>query len=383
MRAARQTGSNLLTSNSSSIVRILNIAFALAYVGDDAVGGAEQVLAHLENGQTAAGHQSLVVAAANSRICGTLLGTPSQPEEIHPDYYRYRYFQHKKKIDEALASGPIDLIHMHGYDFHEFLPNCDVPVLVTLHLPLSWYPEWIYREARPNLFMNCVSTVQRMMVPECRRIVQTIGNGVPIPKVNPIPVNERQGAVVLSRICPEKGIHFAIEAAHKAGVPLTIAGRAYGYSEHLAYFNQKVLPGLDEKCRFIGAIGYRAKIELLRTAKCLLVPSVAPESSSLVAMEALACGTPVIAMGSGALPEIVEHGRTGFVVESVAEMAHAIALLERIDSTVCRQAALERFSADRMVREYLRLYERLVGDDGTNITAAGRSGCQPGTFPNS
>ena len=368
---------------SRSTVRILNIAFALAYVGDDAVGGAEQVLAHVEKGQVGAGHQSLVVAAANSRICGTLLGTPCQPKEISPEYYRYRYFEHKRKIDAALASGPIDLVHMHGYDFHEFIPDCNIPILVTLHLPLKWYPEWIYREPRPNVFMNCVSAAQRMAVPDCPRIIQTICNGVSIAKLNIVPVNDRQGVAVLSRICPEKGIHLAIQAAHKAGVPLTIAGRVDGYPEHLTYFNRQVLPALDEDCRFIGPIAYREKIELLRTAKCLLVPSLAPESSSLVAMEALACGTPVIAMNSGALPEIVEHGMTGFVVNSSSEMADGIALAKHINPEICKEAAAERFSADRMVREYLTLYERMVEHNEASFsTAMGRSGCQWGTFHN-
>lgn len=362
-------------------MRILNIAFALAHVGDDAVGGAEQVLAHLEKGQVAAGHQSVVVAAANSRVRGTLLGTPPQPEEITPEYYRYRYLEHKKKIDEALMSNPFDLVHMHGCDFHEFLPVCDVLVLATLHLPLTWYPEWIYKIDQPNLYLNCVSDAQRRATRDSASLRHTIGNGVPIPKLTTVPVHKRRGAIVLSRICPEKGIHLAIEAARQADVPLTIAGRAYGYSEHLAYFNQRVLPALNENCRFVGAVGHRDKIQLLRSAKCLLVPSLAPETSSLVSMEALACGTPVIAMNSGALPEIVEHGRTGFVVDSVAGMADAMRLTKYIDPGVCRQVAVERFSAERMVREYLDLYDRIAKHDETSFTTAmGRSGCEPGTF---
>ncbi|MBV8049793.1 MAG: glycosyltransferase, partial [Acidobacteriaceae bacterium] len=361
-------------------MRILNIAFALAYVGPDAVGGAEQVLAHIEKGQVAAGHESLVVAAASSHARGRLSGTPSQPEEITPEYYRYRYFEHKRKIDEALASEAIDLVHMHGYDFHEFIPRGDVPVLVTLHLPLKWYPEWIYRARRPNLFMNCVSAAQRTAIADCSLIVQTIANGVPIPPVEPTTIAQRHGAVVLSRICPEKGIHLAIQAARNAGVQLTIAGRVEGYPEHLAYFRQQVLPALDENCRLIGPVGGNEKIALLRSASCLLVPSLAPESSSLVAMEALSCGTPVIAMNTGALPEIVEHGQTGFLVESADEMAKAIALVERIDPVVCHQAAVERFSADRMVYEYLTLYERLLEQNEVALnTAQERSDWQPGT----
>ncbi len=359
-------------------MRILNIAFALAYVGDDAVGGAEQMLACIEQGQVAASHESLIVAARHSNVRGTLFGTPPAPQRIAQGYYEDRYFHHKRAIDNALAIGDIDLIHMHGYDFHEFIPQCDLPLLVTLHLPPSWYPEWIYRIAPPHLYMNCVSATQRSSAPDSVSFVQTISNGVRIPTLDPLPAEERKGVVILSRICPEKGIHIAIAAARKAAEPLTIAGRASGYAEHLAYFNEQVLPILGADVNFVGPVGYSRKIQLLRTAKCLLVPSLAPDSSSLVSMEALACGTPVIAMNSGALPEIVEHGKTGFIVDS-EEMADAIALVGRIDPAVCRGTAIERFSSDRMVQEYLDLYERLIARHEIAVNSAvGRSGCERG-----
>lgn len=364
-------------------MRILNIAFALAYVGDAAVGGAEQVLAEVERAQIAAGHRSLVVAAENSEVCGTLFGTAYATEQTGDGYYRHRYLEQKRKIDEALGSGPVDLIHMHGYDFHEFIPNVGVPVLVTMHLPLNWYPQWIYRSLGERVFLNCVSATQRNSAPECPSFVPTIINGVRISPFDPLPAKQRKGVVMLSRICPEKGIHLGIVAARKAGIPLTIAGSVSGYPEHVAYFREQVLPGLDEDAQFIGAIGHRQKDELLRSAKCLLVPSLAPETSSLVSMEALACGTPVVAMNSGALGEVVEHGKTGFVVDSVEEMTEAIGLVERIDPAGCRRVAVERFSGERMVREYLELYERLVeGDELVGNGTVGRSGWQSGISRN-
>lgn len=341
-------------------LRILSIAFALAAIRDDAVGGAEHVLAEIDRGLAAAGHESFVVALSNSQVHGTLIATARGPEPLDRDYYRYRYFEHRRKIREALQRYEIDLVHMHGYDFHEFIPECNVPVLATLHLPLNWYPNWIYHCGRPKLYMNCVSAAQRREAPHGAQIVSTIENGIRIPNIEPLPASERSGVVVLGRICPEKGTHLGIAAARGAGVPLTIAGRVFSYPEHIQYFTSQIAPALQGNIKLVGAVGDEQKIELLRSARCVLVPSVAPETSSLVSMEALSCGTPVIARNSGALPEIVEHNKTGFVVKSTDEMADAIARVSQIDPQICRRTAMERFSSERMVSEYLDLYHHLL-----------------------
>lgn len=341
-------------------MRILNIAFALAHVADDSNGGAEQVLWQLDRAATAAGHESLIVAAETSRISGTLFGTPQQPKKIEKDYYAFRYQAHVAKIREALATGAFDLVHMHGYDFYEFIPDSDAPILVTLHLPPSWYPQWIYKIPRRETFINCVSASQRMMAPRSTLIVRTITNGVRIPALQPLPAEQRKHAVILGRICPEKGTHIGIQSARRAGVPVVLAGSVAGFPEHLAYFEQEVRPALNGAAKFVGSVGYLEKNELLRSARCLLVPSSAPETSSLVSMEALACGTPVIAFRSGALPEIIEHGNTGLLVDSEEEMVDAIGKISEIDPSYCRKTALERFSVERMTRKYLEWYEHVA-----------------------
>jgi glycosyltransferase involved in cell wall biosynthesis len=173
-------------------------------------------------------------------------------------------------------------------------------------------------------------------------------------------MTERTGAVILGRICPEKGTHFGIAAARKVGLSLRIAGQVFGYPEHVCYFEDQIRPALGEDVVYVGPVGSKEKVELLRSAKCLLVPSIAPETRSLAAMEALACGTPVIAMKSGALPEIVEHGRTGFLVTSVDAMSDAISRVDALDPMTCRRVAEERFSSERMAREYIDLYKRLI-----------------------
>ena len=146
-----------------------------------------------------------------------------------------------------------------------------------------------------------------------------------------------------------------------AGIPILIAGEVYPYETHLRYFREQVKPLLSRNvARFIGPIGPRAKRHLLYAARCVLIASNVAETSSLVAMEAAMCGTPVVAFAMGALAEIVENGRTGFLVSSEEEMAAAIAECSQISPTHCREAAHERFSERRSVAKYFRMYEELA-----------------------
>src|SRR5262249_39272931 len=154
---------------------------------------------------------------------------------------------------------------------------------------------------------------------------------------------------------------LALEAARRARVSALLAGEVFAYPAHEAYFRAEVRPRLGPTSRFLGPVCGARKRRLLAAARCLLVPSLVEETSSLVAIEALASGTPVVAFRAGALPEILEHGKTGFVVDGVEAMASAIAATDEIDPALCRRAAEERFSADRMIEAYLATYRRVLG----------------------
>lgn len=163
-----------------------------------------------------------------------------------------------------------------------------------------------------------------------------------------------------TRVCPEKGVHIAIEATKRAGVPLFIAGETFGYPEHEHYFEAEVRPRLDRTRRFIGPVGFARKRRLLAAARCLLAPSLVAETSSLAAREAIAAGTPVVGFRAGALHEVIEQGRTGFLVGDAEEMAAAILRCDALDPDACRSSARSRFPLDWMIARYFALYRRLV-----------------------
>jgi glycosyltransferase involved in cell wall biosynthesis len=192
-----------------------------------------------------------------------------------------------------------------------------------------------------------------------KNLLPEIENGVPVERLN-LRISKRQFAISLGRICPEKGFHIAVSAAGQAKIPILIAGEVFPYEEHLSYFRNVLQPLLGRSGKFIGAIDFERKRRLLTASRCLLVPSLVPETSSLVTMEALACGTPVVAFPNGALPELIENGKTGYLVENEFEMAEAIHRCQDIDPEDCRNAAREKFTSERMAKSYLDLYKRII-----------------------
>jgi glycosyltransferase involved in cell wall biosynthesis len=336
---------------------VLSVSYPLAKVSPATAGGAEQVLGTIDKALVRDGQRSIVLAPEGSRSDGLLI--PAQvPSGVLDDGAKRearKVFKHL--VDRTLAHFSVDVVHMHGLDFSEYLPEADVPVVVSLHLPLDWYAPHGLQFKPPNTVLVCVSDFQARTAPAEFQIDSVIPNGVDLDEFR---LTRRTGnyAIAMGRICSEKSFHLAIEAAERAGVNLILAGAVFEYPEHRGYFDSMIAPRLNEHVRFIGPVGGKRKRDLLAGAKCLLIPSLVKETSSLVAMEAMAAGTPVIAWRSGALPEIVAGGRTGFLVSSIDEMAEAIARVECIDRQECRTEAEERFDADKMIAQYLALYQQ-------------------------
>jgi CelD/BcsL family acetyltransferase involved in cellulose biosynthesis/glycosyltransferase involved in cell wall biosynthesis len=346
---------------------VLSVAYPFAPVHPACVGGAEQVLSYLDAALVREGHCSVVVAAEGSVPAGTLIATGAPAGLLTDEKRRAVQREHRLNIERALDRFDVDVIHFHGIDFHAYLPERGPAALVTLHLPPGWYPAKIFRLQRPRTFLQCVSRSQLGACPEAANFLPVIGNGVPRCE-EPAGVGKRNFALMMGRVCPEKNFHVGFDAAARAGIGVVLAGCVFPYAEHERYFHERIVPRLSRTARFVGPVNPKRKSRLLAAARCLLVPSVAAETSSLVAMEALAAGTPVIAFRSGALPDIVEHGVTGFLVEDEQEMAAAIAMADRIDPDACRAVARDRFGLQRMIDQYFAVYRQLASVDPSEAT---------------
>lgn len=337
---------------------VFSVAYPFAPVTADPVGGAEQVLAQLDRALAAAGARSIVVAVDGSVVAGELVALPAVSGEID-DLARARtHAAVRAAIADVLARERVDVVHLHGIDFHAYRPEGGPPVVVGLHLPLAWYPEAALRP-RPNLTLVPVSRSQAESAPAGVRLSPPIENGVDLDAFAPEPKEEY--LLCLGRICPEKGFVDALDAARLAGLPFKLAGEVYPYPEHRRHFDEEIAPRLDAERVFLGPVGGAEKRRLLARARAVLIPSTAPETSSLVAREALASGTPVIARPVGALPDAVDHGVTGFFARTVEETAEAARRASEIDPAACRRAAEARFDGRRTVAAWIDLYGQLAG----------------------
>jgi len=218
----------------------------------------------------------------------------------------------------------------------------------------------VFHLSRPDTWLHCVSASQTRSCPPCENLLPCVQNGVALEQLRTT-VGKRDFALALGRICPEKGFHLGLDAAIEAGIPLIVAGEVFHYRDHEEYFRREMLPRLNGHTRrFIGPVAMPRKRRLLAAARCLLIPSLVPETSSLVAMEAMACGTPVIAIDRGSMPELIVDGTTGFLVEDVAGAVAAVAAAAALDRSAIRAHAVERFGVGRMVDAYVEVYETLL-----------------------
>ncbi len=344
--------------------RILFISYPLLTVSDESAGGAEQVLWNLERELFLRGVRTTVAASSESRVSGELFATGAACSR--PDDYERRNREHQEAIirfvhQRAREGRPFDLVHDMSGSFWQRAAALDTHLLATLHLPRGFYARELFSQIPANVRFNCVSESQAQSFADLNSLIGVAPNGVALDRFDPN-YGPRTGLLWLGRVCEEKGPHLALEIARLAGEPITLAGQVYPFSYHQKFFREKVLPELRRtgEARFIDSPSVADKRSLLREARALLVTSQVDETSSLVAMEAAASGTPVIAFRRGALPEVVKQGSTGYLVESLEEAAHAIKELDRISQLCCVRHARTNFSSARMAQSYAAFYAELL-----------------------
>lgn len=341
---------------------VLSVGYPLAQAGLNAVGGSEQILAQIDRGLIEAGAVSHVIAPEGSCVRGHLHALPAVAGPITEEVRLRQQRACAAVLARVLAQESIDVVHLHGLDFATYAIPVSVAAVASLHLPPDWYPRQVFSE-RNGPWLLPVSETQAAQCPASPRLLAPLPNGVP-DELFDAPLCSRDGpALMLVRICPEKGAHLALQAAHAAGIELVIAGQVYPYPEHERYFAEQIAPLLDDRRRFIGPVGMSEKIALLQRARCVLAPSLVAETSSLVVREAAAMGCPVIAFPQGHLAQSVVDDVTGYLVDNVDAMASAMHRTAMIDGTACRAYARAHFSGRAMVQEHLALYRRMMAAD--------------------
>lgn len=357
-----------MPQRSPQSLSILYVSYPLLTVSEESAGGAEQMLLTLECEMSAVGYATTVAASDGSRVCGEVLSTG--PAATAQDGFTERERRHCERVLNHLHMHPgeFDLIHDESGSFFRHAARCSTPVLATLHLPRSFYPDFWFRNIPSNLYFNCVSHSQARSFAGLPGMLGVVQNGIALERFSYAAV-KGDYLLWMGRICEEKAPHIAISVAREAGIRLVLAGQVYPFSYHQQYFEREIKPQLGTEVEYVDSPAFEQKVELLQNARALLLTSTVEETSSLVAMEAMACGTPVIAARRGAFPEIVMHGETGFVVDDVEEMLSAVDVVGKISPAACRQRAEECYSAARMAQEYEVLYEQVLATKQQRIAA--------------
>ncbi len=345
-------------------LRIIQIAPVEEPVPPKKYGGTELVVANLIKGLLKNGHQVTLLASGDSatkaRLVPIFKKSIRQDPQIGQDKQKRDAAKYlgAAKIVEYLQNNQFDLIHNHlGWRLLPFLPLLKAPVVTTLHGPLDVeYQQFVYgRFAQANYVS--ISNNQRRGLPSLN-FQGTVYNGI---ETDRFVYNSRPGKYLafLGRMSPEKGPVEAIRAAKKAGLPLVMAAKVDLVDRE--YYTKKVKPLIDgRQIKFIGEVGHAGKVKLLKDAIALLALIQWEEPFGLFMVEALACGTPVIATRRGSVPELIADKKTGFIVGNIAQAAAAVKKLDKISRSDCRQEAVGRFSVAAMTAGYEEVYRKIL-----------------------
>jgi glycosyltransferase involved in cell wall biosynthesis len=323
-------------------------------------GGTERVVADLGNALVALGHDVTVFAANGSRTAGKLVpqGPPISEVEGHPPGYPAA--REATMLDAvARQAHRFDVIHAHTEFFHApVLRHCGVPLVTTIHWRADEADRQHFLQGFADLPVVAISRAQARQMPPSARCMAVVHHGIP---ANRFTYEDGRGGYVafLGRMTDQKGPDRAIAAARAAGLPIRLGGDIDVGNPR--YFEDKVKPLLSKGAVHLGALSDGQKQVFLGKAVALAFPIDWPEPFGLVMIEAMATGTPVVAMDRGSVREIVEDGVTGFIVERDEDMGPALAKAHELDRHVIRSRFEQRFTAERMARDYAKIYAELAG----------------------
>lgn len=361
-------------------MRIALIAPPWIAVPPSLYGGVERVLDALARALKKVGHEVVLFTTGDSTC-------PVERRFLFPVAQEERIGQGLPELRHVLAAYDdaavldADVVHDHTLFGPVYAQRfSELKVATTNHNPFDTRSE-VYARIVGQVPIVAVSHAQKAAAPDIP-VARVIHHGLDLDDFA-FGTGEGGYCLYLGRMAEFKGVHRAIVAARGAGMPIVLAGAPRGTSERI-FFENTVKPLLSDDATYVGEVSHREKVPLLANAAALLFPICWNEPFGLVVIEALACGTPVLAFREGAVSELVENGRTGFLCRDEQQMSARLGEVESIDRVGCRRVAEERFSADRMAREHVELYELIAsGDrlsrdvrwrDNTTVTPSGSPG---------
>lgn len=337
-----------MTNSQTPAMKIALVAPVWFEIPPTAYGGIEWVCAWLADGLVRKGHDVTLIGAGRNRTNAKFLQTyaippserlgESMPEAIHT-----------AAADRYLRDLDVDLIHDHTLCGPLTARGRLTPTFVTAHGPVSGELGSYFRKLGDSVNLVAISNSQRAEAPDLNWCA-TVHNAIPVNEY-PFQQDKEDFVLFLGRMSPDKGAHTAIDVARQAGRHIVVAGKCNEPAER-AYFEREIVPRLGPDVEWIGQADSTTKKDLMSRAHCFLFPISWAEPFGLVMVEAMACGTPVVALRGGSVNEVIADGLTGYICDRPAELAACIDKVGQISPEECRAHAMENFDVTKMIDGY-------------------------------
>jgi glycosyltransferase involved in cell wall biosynthesis len=337
-------------------IRVAMVAPPWFSIPPRAYGGIEEVVGDLTRALIARGHEVTLVGAGRDGTPARFLRTYKEPPssqlgEPLPEVV------HAAAAAQLLADLDVDVVHDHTLAGPLTAASRDVPTVATAHGPVDGEAGDYYRQLGGAVSLVAISAAQRATAPDLNW-VGTVHNGVDLASF-PFQEEKEDWVLFIGRFNPDKGAHLAIDAARAARRPIVLAGKVNEPAEE-EYFEQAIRPYLGTDVAYVGEVDAAGKRELYAKAACLVFPVRWPEPFGMVMIEAMACGTPVVALNSGSVPEVVVDGTTGYICASTTELPVAIEKAGRLRPAACRAHVAEHFDLSVVADGYENVYRQVI-----------------------